>query len=215
MVTHRSVETSDIVKAACPALAELAAQIGDPQVRNKGTIGGSLAHADPSADYPALILALNATIHVKGPGGDRSIQADDYFQGLFETALKDNEIITGVRFPSQASGTGSAYAKAPNPASRYAVVGVAARVAVDARGTCISARIGVTGAASSAFRASAIEQALVGTDLSASAIAAAADQGVTTSGLLNDLSASAQYRAHLVKVMARKALSAAAGRATS
>ncbi len=209
MATHRAVEMSDIVKQHCPAVAEAAAGIGDPQVRNKGTIGGSLAHADPAADYPALVLALNATITVHGPSGERRIAADDFFTGMFDTALDEAEIITRVSFPAHSAGSGSAYAKFPNPASRFAVVGVAAHIVMDG-GTCTDARIGITGAAPSAFRATAMEDALKGSSLNGESIAAACQHTPDEDDMLSDLSGSATYRAHLCGVMARRAIMAAA-----
>ncbi len=212
MATHRSVEMSDIVKQHCPAVAETASGIGDPQVRNKGTIGGSLAHADPAADYPAIVLALNATITVHGPGGERSITADDFFTGMFDTALDDAEIITRVSFPAGSSSSGTAYAKFPNPASRFAVVGVAAHITMDG-GRCVDARIGITGAAPCAFRATAMEDALKGTSLDGESIAAACQHKPDEDDMLSDLSGSAAYRAHLCGVMARRAIMAAAKQA--
>ena len=210
MTTHRQVESSNIVQDKCPALAVTAGGIGDPQVRNKGTIGGSLAHADPAADYPALVLALNARVSVDGPDGSRTIAADDFFTGMFETDLGESEIITKVSFPVQATGTGAAYAKFPNPASRFAVVGVAAHLTVDGSGTCMAARIAITGAAPSVFRASAIENALTGTSLDEASIDAACTNTPDADEMLSDLSGSAAYRVHLCGVMAGRAIRAAA-----
>ena len=202
------VEQSSLIQEKCPALASAAAGIGDAQVRNKGTIGGSLAHADPSADYPALVLALNAKVTVQGPNGSRTIDADDYFTGMFETALGDAELVTKVSFPAHnRAGVGAAYAKFGNPASRYAIVGVAALIERDAQGNCTSARIGITGAAPSAFRATAMEEALVGHPLNENTIASATAHAPDADDLLSDLSASASYRAHLCTVMAKRALS--------
>lgn len=193
-------------------MAETASGIGDPQVRNKGTIGGSLAHADPAADYPAIVLALNATITVHGPGGERSIAADDFFTGMFDTALDEAEIITRVSFPAHSSGSGTAYAKFPNPASRFAVVGVAAHLTMDGD-RCVDARIGITGAAPVAFRATAMEDALKGSVLDGEHIAAACQHKPDEDDMLSDLSGSAAYRAHLCSVMARRAIMAAAKQA--
>ena len=212
MVTHRQVELSSDVMSKCPALAETAAGIGDPLVRNKGTIGGSLAHADPAADYPAIVLALSARIDVQGSAGARSIDADDFFTGMFETTLGEGELITRVVFSADRSGSGSAYAKFPNPASRFAVVGVAASISIE-NGACSSARIGVTGASPMAYRASKIEAALVGSSLDSAAINAACANTPDPDDLLSDLSASAEYRAHLVGVMAKKAIAKAVARA--
>jgi carbon-monoxide dehydrogenase medium subunit len=188
-VCHADVASSDDVRAAIPALAELAESIGDAQVRNRGTIGGSLANSDPSADYPAAVLGLNATVKTDR----REIAADDYFKGLFETALDEGEIILAVRFPKPKR---AAYSKFPNPASRYAVVG--AMVAETSDGI----RVAVTGAAGCVFRATAMEDAL-GKDFSAAALEGIA---VDAADLNSDLHASAEYRAHLVGVMAKRAV---------
>lgn len=190
--THADVGASDAVRRAIPALAQLASQIGDPQVRNRGTLGGSLAHADPAADYPAAVVALNATIETDR----RKIAADDFFKGLFATALARDEIITAVHFPKpQAAG----YAKFSSPASKFAVVGV--MVAKVAGGV----RVAVTGAAASVFRVAEMEKALAA-NFSPDAIA---NVKVPADDLNNDLEASAEYRAHLVTVMARRAVAAA------
>jgi carbon-monoxide dehydrogenase medium subunit len=174
-------------------LAELASHIGDAQVRNRGTLGGSVANNDPAADYPAALIALGATVHTN----KREIAADDFFTDLFETALADDEIITKVAFPVPQS---AAYQKFPNPASRYAMVGV--MVARTGSGV----RVAVTGAGPSVFRVAEMEQALAG-DFSASAIEGIA---VSADGLNSDIHASAEYRAHLIGVMARRAVAAAA-----
>ncbi len=194
MTSHADVAGSDFVLSEIPALASLAATIGDAQVRNRGTIGGSLSNSDPAADYPAAVLGLNAIISTD----KREIAADDFFKGLFETALESNEIIRSIRFPKPKR---AAYAKFPNPASRYAVVGV--MVAETADGI----RAAVTGAGACAFRASEIEAALAN-DFSAAAL-----DGLTISAddLNEDLHASSEYRAHLVIVMAKRAVVAASG----
>jgi len=189
---HADVATAPAVQKALPALAHLAAHIGDPAVRNRGTLGGSIANNDPAADYPAALLALGATIRTTA----RTIAADDFFTGMFETALSEGEIITGVTFPVPEK---AAYAKFPNPASRYAMVGVfVARFAG-------SVRVAVTGAAPCVFRAPAMEEAL-GKSFSTDAIA-----GITipSDGLNSDLHGTAAYRAHLVGVMARRAVATA------
>jgi len=194
MTTHAAVAASNDVRAAIPALAELAASIGDAQVRNRGTIGGSIANSDPAADYPAAVLGLNATVVTD----NREIAADDFFTGMFETALADGEIVTAVRFPKPER---AAYAKFPNPASRYAVAGVM----VAQSGNDI--RVAVTGAGASAFRAGNLEAALAGT------FSAAALEGLSIDAteLNSDLHASADYRAHLVMVLAKRAVAAAGG----
>jgi len=190
--THAAVAGSDEVRSAIPALADLAEGIGDPQVRNRGTIGGSIANADPAADYPAAIVALGATIRTN----KREIAADDYFTGMFETALDEDEIITAVAFPIPKK---AAYAKFPNPASRYAVVGV---FVAD---TDAGPRVAVTGAGPSVFRVGDMESALAGS-WSADAVGGIA---VPADGLNEDIHASGEYRAHLVTVMAKRAVAKA------
>jgi carbon-monoxide dehydrogenase medium subunit len=194
MATHASVAESAAVKSALPGLAALAEGIGDPHVRNRGTIGGSLANNDPAADYPAAALALGATIHTD----KRTIAADDFFQGLFTTALDETEVITHVSFPLPAKFS---YAKFANPASRYALVGVA----VAQRGSEV--RVAVTGAGQSGvFRVPAMEAALK------SSFAAKALDGIKVdpSDLNSDIHADADYRAHLITVMAKRAIAAMA-----
>jgi len=190
--THAEVAASEEVRSAIPALAALAGQIGDPAVRARGTIGGSIANADPAADYPAAVVGLGATVQTSA----RSIAADDFFTDLFETALDDGELVTAVRFPVPAR---AGYAKFPNPASRYAVVGVL--VCEGSGGT----RVAVTGAGPSVFRVAEMEKALAG-NFSPKAV-----EGITVSasGLNSDMHASAEYRAHLVTVMAKRAAAAA------
>ncbi|MFZ5781561.1 MAG: FAD binding domain-containing protein [Pseudomonadota bacterium] len=192
MTRHADVATSKDVKAAIPALAHLAGHIGDPQVRNRGTIGGSVANADPAADYPAAVVALDATITTnKG-----THKADGFFKGLFETALGDGELITAISFPKPEK---AAYMKFPNPASRYAMVGVF--VAKTAGGV----RVAVTGAGPSVFRVKAMEEALA-KNFSSEAIK---DIKIPADDLNSDIHGSAEYRAHLVNVMARRAVDAA------
>ena len=207
LTTHAEVENSDVVNDACTALAEAAGMIGDPQVRNRGTIGGNVAHADPASDYPGILMALGATIVTSG----RSIAVDDFFTGLFETALDEGEMIKEIQVPALGDGSGAAYAKFFNPASRYAVVGVGAVVSMD-NGSCSSCRIGVTGAADHAFRASAAEETLTGSDLGDEAIAAAAAKVADGKEMLSDLAASAVYRAHLCGVIGKRAITQAISR---
>ncbi len=210
--THRDIELSDLVQGKYPLLAEAAGTIGDPQVRNCGTIGGSLAHADPAADWPASLLAAEAQILVKGPGSQRTIAADDFFLGLFETALVDGELITEIRVPFSRANTGAAYKKFEQPASRFAIVGCAAIVTVE-NGVCSRVRVGFTGAANHAFRDTNVETALTGKAPTAENIAAAAEQAAQGVDLMSDHFASEAYRRHLAKVMAKRALTEAAGRA--
>jgi len=203
LATHNAVETSALVKSKCPLLAETAAIIGDVQVRNRGTIGGSLAHADPAADYPAAILALDAEIDVIGPGGRRTIHAADFFVDLLQTALAADEIIVDVRVPVTPRSV--AYVKTEQKASGFAIAGIA--VVADAKGV----RIGVTGIAAKAYRATSVEQTL-GTRRTADAIAAAAALAADGIEPLNDIHASAEFRAHLAQVNTRRALEAAFAR---
>ena len=198
--THHQIEASDLIGAKATALSQAAAVIGDPQVRNKGTIGGSLAHADPAADYPAAILALGAEIQVKGPDGERSIPADEYFVDLFLTALGPDEIITEIRVPAAEK---SSYAKFPHPASRFAVVGCAAAASGGA------VKVAFTGVANAAFRDTGVEEALGG-NLSADSIGAASEKAADGAEILSDNFAGEEYRQHLARVFARKALSAIA-----
>lgn len=192
MTRHADVAASAEVKRAIPALAALAASIGDRQVRNMGTLGGSIANADPAADYPAAVVGLGATVRTN----KREIAADDFFKGFYETALADDEIVTSVSFPVPQK---AAYVKFKNPASRFALVGVL--VAKTPGG----ARVAVTGAAGSVFRATAIEQALNGNWSAAAAKAVK----VSADNLNSDLHASAEYRAHLIPVLAARAVAAA------
>ncbi len=189
--THSEVAASDVVRGAIPALADLAGGIGDPQVRNRGTLGGSVAHADPAADYPAALLALDATVVTDA----REIAAHEFLGGMFETPLADDEIITAVRFNVPQA---AAYAKFANPASKYALVGVMVSRTGD------GVRVGVTGAGYGAFRAAALEAAL-DADFSAAGIDGVA---IDSTDLADDGDASAEYRAHLIKVMTQRAVEA-------
>jgi len=212
MTTHYAVETSPVVKAKCPMLAQVAGQIGDPMVRNLGTIGGSLAHADPAADYPAAIIALGAEMVAEGPKGKRTIKADDFFKGLLTTALGADEILTEVRVPVPAAKTGAAYMKFPHPASRFAVVGVAAVLTVDA-GKVAKASIGITGAGTKAVRAKGVEAGIVGKKLDQATIEAAAQKAAEGVDVQADLQGSVEYKSHLCRVFAKRALTEAVKRA--
>ena len=213
LTTHAAVADSPDVKSGCPVLAEAAAQIGDLQVRNRGTIGGSLANADPAADYPSLMLALEAKLMAAGAGGQREIAAADFFTGLFATALKPDELLTAVSVPTYGAGTGAAYSKHRHPASYYAVVGVAALVTVDG-GKCARVALAVGGAMATAVRAGAAEKALTGQPADEASIAQAAEKvAEAIARPLSDVYASGDFRIHLAKVLARRALTAAAARA--
>ena len=204
MTTHRELETSELLKQHCPILPQAVQVVGDPMVRAKGTIGGSLAHADPAADLPAVMLALEARIKVQGPDGARVLEAEQFFTGMFSTALQEGEILTEVHIPIR-PGARMAYAKFPHPASRYAVVGVA--VVLDGN----TVRAAVTGVGEHAMRLSKLEQALSGQALSAENITAACQELLPADHLNHDLVASKEYRAHLVDVMAKRALMQAVG----
>jgi aerobic carbon-monoxide dehydrogenase medium subunit len=207
---HHEVAASTLLQQKCPMLAETAASIGDPQVRNRGTLGGSLAHADPAADYPAAMLALDAEIRLRGPKGSRTVKASDFFRGLFTVDLAADELILGVEFrPVKAA----AYAKLHQRASHFAIVGVAAALEVK-NGTIQSARIGLTGAGSHATRLTAVETALAGKPLSAATIAAAVKgAGAALADLNSDIHASEEYRRAMVPVFTERALTQAASRA--
>ena len=213
LTTHAAVAASEELKAACPILAEAAAFIADPQVRNRGTIGGSIANADPAADYPTLTMALDATFTVTGPKGTRDIEAQKFFKDLFTTALKRDEVLTTVIVPAYGNmeGMGGAYLKHRHPASSYAVVGVAAMVGLIG-GKVARAAVVVGGATENPKHAVAVESALAGMEPTAENIASAADQ-MDIQPTMSDHYASAEYRAHLAKVMAKRALMLAVQRA--
>ncbi len=213
LTTHAEIASSDLVQQHAPVLAEAAALVGDPAVRNRGTIGGSVSHADPASDQPTVLTALGATFNVTGPGGDRSIAAADFATGLLENALNDNEVLTSISVPSVPSGAGSAYVKFPHPASRYAVVGAAAILVVSG-GTCSSASVAVGGVETTPARASSVEAALAGSDLGDAALdaAAAAVGGDLNGDPMGDVFASAEYRRAMAAVYVRRALGAAASR---
>jgi carbon-monoxide dehydrogenase medium subunit len=194
MTRHVAVQDSKEVQEAIPALAKLASGIGDPQVRNRGTIGGSIANNDPAADYPSAVVGLGATVKTN----KREIAGDDFFTALFETALEPGEIVTSVSFPVPDK---AAYMKFPNPASRYAIVGVF--VSQGSQGT----RVAVTGAGGCVFRVAEMEQALAG-NFSPDAVASIS---IPDGDLNSDIHASAEYRAHLVTVMAKRAVAEANG----
>jgi carbon-monoxide dehydrogenase medium subunit len=214
LTTHAEIAASGDVQKAAPALAEAAGMIGDPAVRSRGTIGGNIAHADPASDLPTVLVALDARIVVVGPSGERTIAADGFFTGIMTTTLAENEVLTAIVVPVAARGQGSAYVKFSHPASRYAVIGVAASIAV-ANSQCSAARVALGGLVPHARRAAAVEKALVGKGLDAAAIAAAgaqvgSDLGAEVNG---DIFASASYRKAVAPVYVKRAIAAAAARA--
>ena len=213
MTRQRLLERSPIVAEGWPLLREAARYIGHVQIRNRGTVGGNVAHADPASDLPGVLVALDASIHVTGPRGGRLIAAGDFFQGMMTTALEENELLTSVEVPVQGPGESSAYVKLPHPASRYAVIGASAFLRV-AGGKCAAASVVLGGLAPAPVRASAVEAALVGQPLTGEAIAKAADETSASLGddLLGDIYASAEYRKSVAHVYVRRALTAAVGR---
>jgi carbon-monoxide dehydrogenase medium subunit len=212
LTTWATIEHHAGLKQSCAILPEAVAQIGDIQVRNRGTVGGSIAHADPAADFPAVVLALDAQIHAQGPGGTRTIAAGDFFTDMLSTSLEPNELITAIVANKLGAGEGAAYVKFPHPASRYAIVGAAAYVKISG-GNVTACRLAITGAGPVAVRQTDTEQALLNTDGSAAAIASAADQAGATMDILGDIHASEEYRRAMVKVYAKRALTAAVARA--
>src|SRR5688572_9330226 len=215
LTTHAAVAASEELKAACPILVEAAMLIADQQVRNRGTIGGSLAYADPATDYPTLVTALDATLTITGPNGNRDIEANKFFKDLFTTALKRDEVLTTITVPAYGNmaGMGGAYLKHRHPASHYAVVGVAALVGLE-DGKVARAVLVVGGATANPTHAKSVESALKGMEPTEENIVAAVDQ-MDIDATLGDSYASAEYRAHLAKVMAKRALLLAVERARS
>jgi len=204
LAKHATLAASDDLRDAAPALWDAANQLGDPQVRNRGTIGGAAAHGDPSADYPAVLLALDATFTLAGPGGERHVKAGDFFQGMFATALGERELVTRIAFEAAPR---SAYVKFHHPASHYAVVGVAAVLAAD------GPRIAITGVGDSAFRAHGVESALRGVRLDDAAAVKAACAGAARGiDARSDTFASAAYRSAMADVFAARAVAQAASR---
>ena len=209
---HQILERSPLVRRRLPILSEAAAQIGDAQVRNMGTIGGSLAHADPAADLPAVMLAVGAELVAVGPKGTRAIPVDGFFLKLFTTTLLPGELLTEVRIPLPSAGTGGAYAKFPHPASRYAIVGVAAVVTV-VGGKISAARVAITGVGAKAARAAATEAALVGKAADAAAASSAAEKAAEGLVVRSDPRMDPEYWRALAVTFTRRALAAALERA--
>jgi carbon-monoxide dehydrogenase medium subunit len=214
LTTHAEIAASAELQKSAAALSEAAGLVGDPAVRSRGTIGGNIAHADPASDLPTVLVALDARIVAIGPAGERTIPADGFFTGIMSTALADNEVVTAIVVPSSARGQGSAYVKFSHPASRYAVIGVAALVTV-AGNACSAARVALGGLLPHASRATAVEKALTGKPLDTSAIANAAAQAGSDLGdeVTGDIFASAAYRKAVAPVYVKRAIAAAAARA--
>jgi carbon-monoxide dehydrogenase medium subunit len=213
LTTHAALAKSELLRAKLPMAAEAAGQIGDAQVRNLGTIGGSLAHADPSADWPAVLTALDASVVVAGPQGERTLKVEQLIVGPLTTALEPGEILTQVRVALPPARTAGAYEKLPNPASRFAVVGVAAEISLDARNTVQWSRIAITGLGSKVTRATGVERALQGKAADPAAIKSAAARAAEGLDLRADLSGSAAYKAQLAAVYTERAALRAVSRA--
>jgi len=205
---------SPLVQRRCPLIIQAVRQVGDPQVRARGTIGGSLAHADPAGDLPAVALALNAELRAAGSQGNRSIAAGDFFVDMMTTALEPGEVLTSVRFEAtDTPRTGTAYLKHRHPASGYAVVGVAAVVRLADDGSCADVRVGLTGAGTHAVRASGVEQSLAGKQPDEATIVSACAHMADGIDLMGDTYASEEFRAHLAQVLGRRALTLAVAQA--
>src|SRR5690349_8471912 len=210
--THYQLESSDLLKQICPLLPECAKSIGDVQVRNKGTIGGSIAHSDPAGDWPAAVLALDADLVLVGPNGERIVKAENFFVSLLTTDLQPGEILREIRIKKPSGRFGQAYQKVPHPASGFAVVGIAVNLTLNDDGSCKSAGIGVTGVGVKAYRATAVETALAGTSLDGEAIVTAVAHVCDGVDPNADLYASADYRCHLATVHARRGIQTAKAR---
>jgi aerobic carbon-monoxide dehydrogenase medium subunit len=212
LTVHADVAASDLVQRRVPGLADAASRIGDVQVRNRGTIGGSVAHADPGADFPVILTALGASFGLTSPTGTRTVEADDFFVDIFTTALAPDEIVTEIRVPIPASGSGTGYAKLGHPASGYVVVSAAVLITRGADGTCTAARVAVGGLAGSPVRARATESALQGQQLTPDSIAAAAAHAADGTDPDDDPYAPADYKRHVATIYARRAIESAVGR---
>lgn len=213
LTTHYQIESSELLKQKCPLLPETAREIGDVQVRNKGTLGGSLAHADPAADWPAAILALGGEVEARSESGSRWIPAQEFFVEMLTTTLQADEILTAIRVPALPAHAGEAYVKFAQPASGFAIVGAAARVVLDDAGAVAEVGVGITGVAAKPYRAAAVEGVLRGHSPTAKRIAEAAAHAAEGVEANADLYASAEYRTHLAAVYTRRALEKAVERA--
>ena len=213
LVRHVEIERSELLARVCPLLVETAAQLGDIQVRNRGTLGGSLAHADPAADFAAAALALDAQLIATSINGQRKIPVREFFVDLMTTSLRPDEVLTAVSLPKFPPRTGSAYVKMRQQASGFAIVGIAALVQIDANRTIAEARVGVTGVDVMPYRAEAVERELKGNPASAAIIRRAAEAAAEGADVTSDLHASAEYRSELAAIFTRRALAIAATRA--
>ncbi len=207
LATHAQIESSELLKTKCPLLPQTATTIADVQVRNRGTIGGSIAHADPAGDWPAAAVALEAEIQIFGPNGERRIKCNEFFLGLLMSVLEPDEIVTAVRFPVTGKDK-TAYLKAAPRSSGFAVVGVAVRLTMDAE-ICSGAAIGITGVTDKAYRPERVEQMLAGKRLDPSLIQQAAAEACRNVEVIEDINGSAEYRKHLTQVYLVRAIEAA------
>jgi carbon-monoxide dehydrogenase medium subunit len=205
LATHAHIENSELLRKRCPLLPQTATTIADVQVRNCGTIGGGIAHADPAGDLPATILALGAEIKAVGPNGERWIKADEFFLGLLMSVLEPDEIVTAVRVPITGADK-TAYLKAAPRSSGFAVVGVAVRLAMNGAGTCGRIAIGITGVTDKPHRAERVEQMLAGKKLDSKVIEDAAEEATRNLEVIEDINGSAEYRAHLTRVYVARAI---------
>ena len=208
LVTHAQIEHSELLQKRCPLLPQTAATIADIQIRNRGTIGGSVAHADPAGDMPAAIMALDAEIKVAGASGERWIKADDFFLGLLMSVLEPDEIVSAVRVPVTDKDK-TAYLKAAPRSSGFAVVGVAVRLTMDAAGICTRAALGITGISDKAYRPDRSEEILSGKKLDSKIIAEAAAESTRNIDVIEDINGSSEYRTHLTHVYVQRAIEAA------
>jgi carbon-monoxide dehydrogenase medium subunit len=208
LVTHAQIEYSDLLKQKCPLLPQTATTIADVQVRNRGTLGGSIAHADPAGDWPAAILALDAEINITGPNGERWVKADDFFIGLLMSVLEPDEIVTAIKVPVTGRDK-TAYLKAAPRSSGFAVVGVAVRIAINAAGICERIAIAITGVTDKAYRAERAEQMLIGKKLDDQLIAAASQEATRNVEVIEDINGSSEYRSHLTEVYVARAIQTA------
>jgi aerobic carbon-monoxide dehydrogenase medium subunit len=212
LTTYRDVLNSDLVRSQFPLLIEVCEGIGDVQVRSRGTVGGAVAHADPASDLPAVLLALDAEIVVRSHAGERTIPAEQFFEGAFVTTIGENELLTEIRIPAM-NGGGGAYAKLEQPASGYSIVGVAAVIGPDGNSRTGRVRVGITGVGDVAYRATAVEQALAGGDRSPEALRAAAAHAADGQLVASDIHADRAYRTQMAAVFTRRALEEALRRA--
>ena len=211
LVTHSQIESSELLQRKCPLLPQTATTIADVQVRNRGTIGGSIAHADPAGDWPAAIIALDAEIKITGPSGERWVKCEEFFLGLLMSVLEPDELVTAIKVPATGNDK-TAYLKAAPRSSGFAVVGVAVRLGLDVSGNCDRAAIGITGVTDKAYRPERVEQMLSGKKLDAKTVEAAAAEATRNVEVIEDINGSAEYRKHLTEVYLVRAVQDALAR---